>query len=249
VAESPGAQRQARGNFSMHARLLTRVAAMIATVVVFQGAAPAQTAKVPPATPEWSQTITKEPPEGGRDFDAKQLALIQKVTAYFNQMGDMKGTFMQTSPDGKKLRGTIYVKRPSSFRFEYNRPSRQLIISDGTYMAIQDHDLKTDERWSLDKTPFRIVLRKDVDLQRDARILDVGETETRIYVSLQDKDPNAPGRLKLLLGKRPDELKEWITTDSQGLDTHVELTEFVPAENLDAKLFVPPPVALERLNR
>lgn len=235
----------------MHARLLTRVAALIATGVVFQGAALAQAAKAPPAAPEWNQTITKEPPAGGgREFDAKQLALIEKVTAYFNQMGDMKGTFMQTSPDGKKLRGIIYVKRPSSFRFEYNKPSRQLIISDGQYMAIQDHDLKTDERWSLDKTPFRIVLRKDVDLQRDARILDVGETDNRIYVSLQDKDPNTPGRLKLLLSKRPSfELKEWITTDSQGLDTHVELTEFAPAENLDAQLFKPPPVTLEKLQR
>jgi outer membrane lipoprotein-sorting protein len=117
-------------------------------------------------------------------------------------------------------------------------------------MAIQDHDLKTDERWSLDKTPFRIVLKKDVDLLRDARILDVGETDTRIYVTLQDKDPNTPGRLKLLLSKRaPVELKEWITTDSQGLDTHVELTEFVLADNLDPKLFVPPPVYLEKLNR
>ena len=223
---------------------------MIATGVVFQGAALAQTAKAPPASPEWSQTITKEPPAGGRDFDAKQLALIQKATVYFNQMGDMKGTFMQTSPDGKKLRGTIYVKRPSSFRFEYNRPSRQLIISDGQYMIIQDHDLKTDERWSLDKTPFRLVLRKDVDLQRDARILDVGETDTRIYVSLQDKDPNTPGRLKLLLSKRPAvELKEWITSDSQGLDTHVELIDFVRADDLDPKLFVPPPVALQKLHQ
>ena len=91
-------------------------------------------------------------------------------------------------------------------------------------MIIQDLDLKTDDRWALDKTPFRLVLRKDVDLQRDARILDVGETDTRIYVSLQDKDPNTPGRLKLLLSRKPTmELKEWITTDSQGLDTHVEL--------------------------
>jgi outer membrane lipoprotein-sorting protein len=165
-------------------------------------------------------------------------------------MSDMKGTFLQTSADGKKLRGGIYIKRPCSFRFEYNRPSRQLVISDCQYMAIQDHDLKTDERWSLDKTPFRIVLKKDVDLLRDARILDVGETDTRIYVTLQDKDPNTPGRLKLLLSKRaPVELKEWITTDSQGLDTHVELTEFVLADNLDPKLFVPPPVYLEKLNR
>jgi outer membrane lipoprotein-sorting protein len=214
-----------------------------------QGAALAQGAKPPPKAPEWS-TVTKEAAPGAREFDARQLELIRKVTAYFNQMGDMKGTFVQTGADHKKLRGKIYVKRPSFFRFEYNLPSRQLIISDGSMMAIQDHDLKTDDRWTLDKTPFRIVLRKDVDLLRDARVLDVGETDTRIFVSLQDKDPNTPGRLKLLMSKKPTvELKEWITTDSQGLETHVELTEFAKVEDLDPKLFVPPPVFLQKLHQ
>ena len=45
-------------------------------------------------------------------------------------------------------------------------------------MAIQDLDLKTDERIELDYTPFRVLLRKDVDLLRDARILEVGRSTT-----------------------------------------------------------------------
>jgi outer membrane lipoprotein-sorting protein len=225
----------------MRARLLTRVVAAVAMGAGLQAAALAQAAK----TPEWNQTVTKEP---GAEFDAKQLDVIQKLTAYFNQMGDMKGVFMQTSPDGKRLRGKIYVKRPSFFRFEYNLPSRQLIISDSKSMIIQDLDLKTEDRWGLDKTPFRIVLRKDVDLLRDARILEVGEADDRFYLALMDKSPDTVGKLKLFFQKRPTiELKEWITTDSQGLETKVDLTEFVKADDLDPKLFVPPPVALQKL--
>jgi outer membrane lipoprotein-sorting protein len=235
--------------FSMQARLLTGLSALIASGFLMQGAALAQGAKPPPKAPEWS-TVTKEAAPGAREFDARQLELIRKVTAYFNQMGDMKGLFLQIGPDGKKLRGKIYIKRPSFFRFEYNLPSRQLIISDGTSMAIQDLDLKTDDRYSLDKTIFRIVLRNEVDLARDARILDVGETETRYFLTMQDKDPNAPGRLKLLLTKRPAmELREWISTDSQGLDTHVELVDFGKAENLDKKLFEPPQVFIDKLKQ
>jgi hypothetical protein len=50
--------------------------------------------------------------------------------------------------------------------------------------------------------------------------------------------------------KRPAlELKEWITTDSQNLDTKVELTEFAKAEDLDANLFVPPQVYLQKLQQ
>ncbi|MBO0765416.1 MAG: outer-membrane lipoprotein carrier protein LolA [Hyphomicrobiaceae bacterium] len=208
--------------------------------------AAAQTAKGP-ATPEWNQTVTKEP---SGEFDAKQLDLIKKMTGYFNDMGDMKGAFEQTSPDGKKLRGWIAVKRPSFFRFEYRRPSRQLIISDGKTMIVQDLDLKTDDRWGLDQTPFKIVMRKDVDLMRDAKVLEVGESDNRFYISLEDKDPGTVGRLKLMFQKKPAmELKEWITTDRQGLDTKVELTEFAKADDLDPKLFEPTAVTLQKLQQ
>ncbi|HEY1245358.1 MAG TPA: outer membrane lipoprotein carrier protein LolA [Hyphomicrobiaceae bacterium] len=230
----------------MKAPLLTRVAALIAVGAGVGAMAAAQTAR-PPVAPEWNQTVIKEP---GGEFDAKQLDLIQKVTGYFNAMGDMKGSFEQTSPDGKRLRGRIAVKRPSFFRFEYNRPSRQVIISDGKTMIIQDLDLKTDDRWGLDQTPFRIVLKKDVDFLRDAKVLEVGESDDQFYISLQDKNPDTAGRLKLLFQKKPAiELKEWITTDRQGLDTKVELTEFAKVDDLDPALFVPSQVFLQKLQQ
>jgi outer membrane lipoprotein-sorting protein len=229
----------------MFARLLTRLGALAAIGPLLGGAGLGQTVKAAPtAAPEWNSTVTKE-----GEFTPKQLDLIQKISGFFNQMGDMKGEFLQTSPDGKKLRGKIYVKRPSFFRFEYSRPSRQLIISDSKMMAVVDLDLKTDNRYGLDTTPFKMVLKKEVDLGRDARVLDVGETDTRIFIALQDKDPNTQGRLRLsFTRKAPLELKEWVTTDSQG-DTQVELTEFVKADNLDPKLFEPPPVFLQKLQQ
>ena len=106
-----------------------------------------------------------------------------------------------------------------------------MILSDGQYMAIQDLDMKTDDRVELDRTPFRVLLRKDVDLLRDAHILEVKEVDDVIVLALQDRNPDNPGRIKLFLAKKPSlELKEWITTDSQGLDTRVELTEVSKAE-------------------
>ena len=110
---------------------------------------------------------SRRKPPAGEEFDKKQMELIQKVTAYFNQMSEIKGAFMQTSADNKRLRGKFYVKRPGRFRFDYSLPSRLVIMSDGQYMIIQDLDLKTDDRVRLDQTPFRVVLRKDVDLMRD----------------------------------------------------------------------------------
>lgn len=229
----------------MNARLAAQLA-FVATVGLSVAGASAQDAKkpLPPnavgAGATWNQTVTKEPAGGGAEFDKKQIELIQKVSVYFNQMNDLKGTFVQTSADNKRARGKFYVKRPGRFRFDYAPPSKLVILSDGEYLAIQDHDIKTDDRVALDQTPFRVILRKDVDLLRDARILEIQDVDDVIVLALQDKNPDNPGRIKLYLAKKPAlELKEWITTDSQGLDTRVELVEISKADDLDPNLFKP----------
>lgn len=174
----------------------------------------------------------------GLVLDAKQTQLVSKVSAYFNELHNLKGTFVQTSPDAKRMRGRFYVKKPGRLRFEYAPPSKQLIISDGQQVAIQDLDINTDDRVALDQTPFRILLRNDVDILRDARILEVQEADDIAIVTLQDKSPDAPGRIKLFLTKAPAlELKEWVTTDAQGLDTRVEVFSLVTNEEIDLALF------------
>jgi len=240
----------------MHARITARLA-LFAVFGLAPLVASAQDAKkaTPPnpvgaAAGTWTQTIKREAAIAGEEFDKKQIELIQKVSVYFNQITELKGTFVQTSADNKRLRGKFYVKRPGRFRFDYNPPSRLVILSDGQYLAIQDHDMKTDDRVSLDNTPFRVLLAKDVDLLRDARILEVQDVDDVIVLALEDKSPDTPGRIKLFLGKKPGlELKEWITTDSQGLETRVELTELNKVDDLDPGLFKPPPISLQKLQQ
>jgi outer membrane lipoprotein-sorting protein len=178
-----------------------------------------------------------------------QTEVVKKINDYFNALGDLKGDFVQTSADNKRMKGKFMVKRPGRFRFDYARPSRQVIISDGEYLAIQDLDLNNEDRVSLDQTPFRLLLRKDVDLIRDAKITEVQESDDQIVVGLRDKSPDAPGKIKLFLTKTPEvELKEWITTDAQGLDTRVELSQLSKSEALDAKLFKIEAVSLNKFH-
>ena len=93
-------------------------------------------------------------------------------------------------------------------------------------------------------------MRKDVDLLRDARVTEIKDVDDVIALAVQDKNPDNPGRIKLFLAKKPVlELKEWITTDNQGLETRIELTEVNKAENLDPGLFKPAPLALQKLNQ
>ena len=239
----------------MHARMVAQLG-LAASIALAATWATAEDAKKPlPPNPvgaqgSWTQTVNKEASISGEELDKRQIELIRKVTAYFNQMTEIKGLFVQTSADNKRARGKFYVQRPGRFRFDYSPPSRLVILSDGQYMAIQDLDLKTDDRVELDRTPFRVLLRKDVDLLRDANILEVKEVDDVIVLALQDKSPDTPGRIKLYLAKSPNlELREWVTTDSQGLDTRVELTEVTKAEALDPALFKATNLVFQRLNQ
>lgn len=181
-------------------------------------------------------------------LDPRQVEAVNKVTAYFNALSNLRGTFVQTNAENKRQRGRFYVKRPGRFRFDYALPSKQVIISDGHILAIQDHDLGNEDATELDNTPFRLLLRKDVDLVRDARIIDAIEDGDQIIVTLRDKSPDAPGQIRLTLLKKPTlELKEWITTDAQGLDTKLEVGDLNRTDDIDAKLFARGSMVLKKI--
>lgn len=208
---------------------------LIGSCAQAQQAAPKQ-----PGSPVggWNADVKSPPQVTGIELDPGQLEAVKKVSKYFNSIQNLGGTFVQTTPDNKRLRGKFFVQQPGRLRFEYNRPSRQLIVSDGKQLQVADLDMNTDDRIALEQTPFRILLRKDVDLIRDARILEVQEADDLVVITLQDKSPDAPGKIRLFLSKAPDlELKEWVTTDAQGTDTRLEVSNLSRPEAIDSEMF------------
>src|SRR5262249_58652006 len=112
-----------------------------------------------------------------------EIVVVRGVTAYFTQRTSLEGTLVEIGADTKRQRGKFYIARPGRFRFEFNPPSRVVIISDGQYIAIQDRDLSTDDRWDLGYTPFRALLQDNVDLLRDARVIETEEKEDAISIA------------------------------------------------------------------
>jgi len=192
-----------------------------------------------PATGDaWTGAVAPANGTSGLALDEKQTEVIKKISGYFGKLENLKGSFVQTGADKKRMRGKFFVKRPGRFRFDYALPSKQVIVSDGEYLAVQDLDINTEDRVALDQTAFRLLLRKDVDLIRDARILEVQSADDLVVVALQDKSPDAPGRIKLFFSAKPElQLKEWVTTDAQGLDTTIEVSDLSTTEQLDATMF------------
>src|SRR6185437_16417999 len=102
-----------------------------------------------------------------------QNKAVQRINAYFNDITNLQGSFDQVDSNDKHTTGRFYVQRPGKIRFDYAPPSALRIVADGHFLAIEDSDLKTVEKYPIGSTPFRLILADAVDLARDARIVGV----------------------------------------------------------------------------
>lgn len=187
----------------------------------------------------WKAEITPSTNQAGVTVDPAQLEAVGKVDSYFNALQQMQGRFIQTtSADKKQSRGKFYVKKPGLFRFDYAPPSKLVILSDGKMLSIEDHDLKQVDRYPIDSTPFRLLLRKDVNLLRDARIMDLQSAEDILILTIIDKEGDSSGAIKLFFVQKPTfELKEWVISDAQGVETRIEVAELDKTQAVDNKRF------------
>ncbi len=183
--------------------------------------------------------------KGGITISSKQMTTLKRVNTYMNSFTSLQGRFRQTNPNKDKQKGKFFVQRPGKMRFDYASPSLLMIISDGEYLSIEDHDLKTVDRYPLESTPFRMLLSENVDIMRDAVILNMSESAEKISVSLADKSGNAAGQIRLVFanGKKLD-LLEWVIRDAQGLDTRIEIGNLSMDKAVEDKMFKPSNIGL-----
>jgi outer membrane lipoprotein-sorting protein len=202
-----------------------------------QAAAPAPNA-VGAGGGGWDAKFGVAPPQTSQFTAApEQVAIIEKINGYFNAMKNLEGEFLQTDADDKRKKGRFHIERPGKVRFDYSLPSKQKIISNGKYLAIEDHDLNTADRYPLESTPFRLLLTKDVDLMKDANIIALDAGDKVVVVTLQDKDQGNGGQIRLFFDWPQLQLKEWIISDPQGLNTRIQLAEMQLNKDADPKLF------------
>ena len=75
-------------------------------------------------------------------------ALAQSLQQQYDKVRDFKASFVQTTQGAvlkvkSKGEGTVAVKKPGKMRWEYTKPEKQLIVSDG--VRIYDYDPVTKE--------------------------------------------------------------------------------------------------------
>jgi outer membrane lipoprotein-sorting protein len=171
-------------------------------------------------------------------IEAKQRALVDKVSAYLTRVQVMSGDFAQVGPDGRRSQGQFYVQKPGKVRFDYDSPSRIDIIADGSSVVVRDRKLATQDVYPLSQTPLRFLLADRIDLLKDTTVTSVSADDTYVTVVVEEKQALiGTSKLMMMFGAKDFQLKQWIVTDPQGYDTTVALTNLDTAKRPDPDMF------------
>jgi outer membrane lipoprotein-sorting protein len=168
---------------------------------------------------------------------AERDAAIAAANRALNGVSAMQGRFVQVSPDGARAEGAFYMQRPGKLRFEYDPPSSLLIVSDGSVVALRDSALRTTDRTPLRSTPLNLVLRSQVDLARDARIVRVSRQGEWTLVTARDRSGQTDGAITMHFFGDSNELRSWDVVDMTGARTRIALSDITRPASLDRALF------------
>jgi outer membrane lipoprotein-sorting protein len=166
----------------------------------------------------------------------EQIALAH-ITTYFNSFKTLEGSFLQIGPTGEQSEGVFNLSRPGNIRFRYNPPSKLDVIADGRSVAIRDGAARTQDLYPLSRTPLRYLLADKVDLTDEKLVDSVREEPDLISVLIIEKSNFVDGKLALIFDRKTHELRQWIVTDAQGLNTSVVIYNVATDRPQDPKLF------------
>jgi outer membrane lipoprotein-sorting protein len=171
-------------------------------------------------------------------FNPDQQTALARITTYFNSFRTMEGRFVQIGPSGEQSEGMFNLSRPGNIRFHYNPPSRLDVIADGRSVAIRDGSTNTQDIYPLSKTPLRYLLADQVDLTSEKVVDSVREDPDLISVLIIEKTAFVSGKLVLIFDRKTYQLRQWIVTDAQGLNTSVAIYNVVTDKTQDPRQFV-----------
>lgn len=151
---------------------------------------------------------------------SNQLAKAQNIANHFAAIKTMTGDFIQFNPDGKMNEGTFYLERPGKIRFIYKGVPLQ-IISDGTFVGVNNRALNTWSVQQLFQTPMKLLLGDTIDLSSD-NLLALSDDPGATTIVLRDKSIGY-GRIKMIFDPKSYALRQWTVVDQQNLETTVQI--------------------------
>ncbi len=180
---------------------------------------------------------------------AVQADGIASLKRFYGETHAMRANFHQVVTDkkGQKIQdvyGEMQLKRPNKFRWDYNKPFEQQIISDGTKVWLYDAELAQVTVRELSKalgSSPAALLAGDDSLEKNFKLANVSRKDELEWVSTDPKNTDT-GFNKISLGFKDNILQEMDMVDSFGLQTKIVFSNLVHNPVIEAKtfLFKPP---------
>ena len=169
---------------------------------------------------------------------SRDLADLKRVSDYLNSISSMQAGFVQVGPNGELDQGVVYARKPGRMRFEYAPPSPYLIVSDGQTIAVANSQLRTVDRYPLLENPLSVILKEGIDLAKDANVVAIDHQSGTLRVTARQDSGPLKGQVTLIFADPAIELRQWIITDAQGLQTMIALKDMKTQVQLDPSKFL-----------
>lgn len=174
----------------------------------------------------------------GKPTAVDAATAIAKANDYLNASSILNADFVQIAADGHRSEGRLSVSKPGRMRFEYDSPATLTIVADGTSVAIQDRKLHTQDLYFIGQTPLKFLLKEQIDISRDTKVLEVTSEGNSTAVFIEDKATfGGTSRIKLTFDSTSFALKQWKVVDPQGYETLVSLFNVDTSKKPDPALF------------
>lgn len=187
-------------------------------------------------------------PAGAQEHDADDG--VASLKAFLAGTTTFEAAFVQAlSPNGdvepQVSRGRFYLKRPGRFRWDYQEPAEQLVVSDGERIWMFDRDLDqvtvrpVDE--SLRGTPA-MLLSGEASLDESFAVIGSRTEDGVQYVDLEPLQPS-PEFESLTVGLAGGEIISMELLDGIGQRSRIEFSDRQRNPSLEDELFrfEPPP--------
>jgi outer membrane lipoprotein carrier protein len=176
--------------------------------------------------------------DDGKQRAEQFLQGLQGLQAEFRQrLTDRTGKVTDESS------GTLAIKRPNRFRWDYRDPYEQVIVSDGTRVWVYDSDLEQVTVRKLDaalsSTPA-MLLSGEGALTDNFNITETSERAGVLWVRMEPKRNDTDFKAVRLgfAGSKAQDLKFMELADKLGQTTLLEFSKFERNPTLDPTRFV-----------
>jgi outer membrane lipoprotein carrier protein len=174
---------------------------------------------------------------------------VSSLREFYKNTDSMRAKFHQVVNDNKnrkiqEVEGSMQLQRPNKFRWDYNKPYEQQIVSDGKQVFLYDVDLQQVTMRDLSKaigsSPAAMLAGGDA-VEKSFTLKNAVRKDGLTWVLALPKDKDS-GFDRVLLGFKGEKLRKMEMYDSFNHATLITFddVERNPTLNLETFLFTPP---------